>query len=94
MQIALLNRKPEREPSEMERFGTAFGRSTAQGLTALAEHLANSRRVAALMTPDGDGDVRVRQLGWDDEEANIQYGELMGEPVAPLPDGALKALSS
>ena len=90
MQIALLNRKPQAEPNDMEKLGKALGASVASGIGMLAESLANPDRMLVSGEPDGDGDLSFRRDGDGGREEGYGYNHRV---MTPAPYGALDALS-
>jgi ATPases of the AAA+ class len=54
MQIELLNRTPEASPSDLERFGAAFGKSAGRGLQAMAETMSGQVTATRIIVHNED----------------------------------------
>lgn len=96
MQISLLNRKPELPPSELEKFGTAFGKSAAKGLEMVAKTLSDEGRMLLLMEPSENGTfdavVDKGQREGTMRQENDHYGKLEAR-LNGQPSVAMDALS-
>lgn len=90
MQIGLLNRKPHLSPTELEKFGNAFGKSAGAGLAALAETLASgdATYVVGIGSDQGSGVRRIL-------DAPVAHSNYVSEShkLGALPVGTLDAVS-
>jgi ATPases of the AAA+ class len=98
MQIELLTRDPQRDPTQLEMFGNAIGNTLVKGLQVAL----SVEKDAYVFESDSDGDLtmgtnesyldQALENGYEDAEG-INYGRLVGK-VEALPNGALEAMGA